>query len=256
MCANPCARSIKLRHYVRSDSFVACASLGGGPPRSRGTSAGSGAPVTGGHCSTVEHKCLLVYHTSQRAHHRERSLETNSQGYIPAWVKGVRYKFSEMVLCRPTLFYVSFFARDETTTRREPRSLGTPDHLVSVCLNMYSPRSIRSCHSSLFGRSYNRFSPSSRGTSFTAVPRNSNSRHHPDLDQYLKQHHLDKDTLREVQGFPLQCRDTLRSGMIFGNLLRASRWLSWIIRNFLVPERCSTPGYYTGMLISKRIIVL
>lgn len=57
---------------------------------------------------------------------------------------------------------------------------------------------------------------------------------HPDLNQYLKEHRLNEDTLRKVRAFPLRCRDALSGEMMssikkhaFGNFhLRATEHIA------------------------------
>lgn len=93
---------------------------------------------------------------------------------------------------------------------KDARSLGILRHLVSVCLNVFAEKD--PSNPLIFNRTFIQ-------QLFTLVSGNElNSRatklDHPDLDQYLEEHRLDDDTLREVRAFPLRCRDAMCGEMM------------------------------------------
>lgn len=90
------------------------------------------------------------------------------------------------------------------------RSLGILRHLVSVCLNVLAEKD--PSNPLIFNRTFIQ-------QLFTRMSGNElNSRatklEHPDLNKYLEEHEMDEDTIREVEKFPLRCRDAMCGEML------------------------------------------
>lgn len=93
---------------------------------------------------------------------------------------------------------------------KDAKSLGILRHLASVCLNVLAekdPSNPLHVNRTFVQQMFTRMSGNELHSSATKLE-------HPGLDRYLEQHQLDDDTLREVKGFPLRCRDALCGEMI------------------------------------------